>query len=501
MLLGLDLGTTNVKAVVTDRQGCVVGRGSAPVAMSHPSAGAAEQNIEEIWAATVQAVREAVAPLEPAAVEALGVSSQGGALQLLGRDGQALGPVVSWLDQRGVPDDEAFTARLGREWFRDRIGHGGSGYAIGQLLRLRREQPAWLEAPNRVGFVGDVIVERLCGVPAHDATSAGLTLLLNPRRGGYDPELLVHLGLREERLPRLVSPRTAAGGLAGSVAEVIGLRSGLPVSPAIHDQYAAALGTRATSPGAVMVGAGTAWVLLATTAELPKLVVDNAFVCTHVVAGLHGEIVSLVNGGSALTWALKLMGRGAAGAEEIEGLIEAAPPGCDGLGFWPFMTPYGAAGLAPGTRGRLSGVQLSHTPAHLARAVVEGLVFELERHRRLLTAAGLPVTRLVLGGRVAASRTTPQIMADVCGAPIDCVAGGEGSVLGAAILARGLVEPERSLDDLSREMVPPARRIEPGACGAFYRERYAAYAAALPYESTTASLSLGLPGRGPGVLG
>jgi sugar (pentulose or hexulose) kinase len=479
-ILGLDLGTTNVKAVVTDRQGTVLGRGSVPISMSHPGAGGAEQDIEEIWSATQQALSRALAPVDRADVQALGISAQGGALQLLDANHRPLGPVISWLDQRGLLDDSALTDELGHDWFRTRIGHGCCGLALGQLLRLQRERPDWRRAPNRVGFVGDVIVQRLCGTATHDATSAGLTLLLNPRLGCYDPDLLARLGLRGEQLPALLSPRQAAGGLAGEVARALGLRPGLPVSPAIHDQYAAALGTQATSPGDVMVGAGTAWVLLATTAAPPPLVFDHAFVCTHVVTGLHGEILSLVNGGSALSWALKLMGCETAGGEVIETLLAAAPPGCDGLVFWPFMTPFGASGLEPGTRGRLSGLQLAHTPAHVARSVVEGLAFELERHRRLLLAAGLPVTRLVLGGRVAVSPTTPRILADVTGVPIDCVTGAEGSVLGAAVIGRGLIEPDRSLADLSRDMVPSPERIQPGEHARFYQERFAHYASTLP---------------------
>jgi xylulokinase len=480
LFLGLDLGTSNVKAILIDHQGTVLGRGTAPVAMTHPGTGGAEQDIEEIWSATRHVLCEALGRAKGTDVAALGVSAQGGALQILAADHRPLGPIISWLDQRGLAQDEALTIELGRPWFRERIGHGGSGLAIGQLLRLQHEMPAWLGTGNRVGFVGDVIVQRLCGVAAHDATSAGLTLLLNPQRGGYDPELLARLGLDEARLPALISPRQAAGGLSGAVADHLGLPRGLPVSPAIHDQYAAALGTRATRPGTVMVGAGTAWVLLATTAQRPPLVLDHAFVCTHVVAGRHGEIVSLVNGGSALAWALRLMGRSAAGAEEIEALLEGAPPGCDGLEFWPFLTPFGASGLEPGTRGRLAGLQLVHRPAHVARAVVEGLVFELARHGRLLVAAGLPVTRLVLGGRVAASKITPQIMADVTGLPIECVPGGEGSALGAAVVARGLVEPDRSLADLSDAMVPEPARREPGAEAGFYQDRLTAYLAGLP---------------------
>ena len=356
--LGLDLGTTNVKAIAADQGGVVRGEASRPVALTAVGDGGVEQSIEEIWTATLEAIRRALRGVDAADVEAIGVSSQGGALQLLDGAGGPVGRVFSWLDQRGRHDDDALTAELGRPWFRCRVGHGRSGYAVGQILRLRREAPDSLAPPHRLGFVGDVIVGRLCGRAAHDATSAGLTLLLDPVRGDYEPDLLQRLGISRGQLPDLIPPRQPAGRLRIEIASATGMRPDIPVSAAVHDQYAAALGTGAVQPGVVMVGAGTAWVLLAVSPHLPALVTDDAFVCTHVVDGLFGEILSLVNGGSVVSWALRLIGREHAGPEQIEDILASAPPGCDGLSCWPFVTPFGASGLEPGTRGRLAGIQL-----------------------------------------------------------------------------------------------------------------------------------------------
>jgi len=107
------------------------------------------------------------------------------------------------------------------------------------------------------------------------------------------------------------------------MAQLTGLRPGIPVSAAIHDQYASALGTGAVRAGTVMVGTGTAWVLLAVNDRLAAPVIDEAFVCHHVVDGLCGQILSLVNGGSALTWALNLMGLAEIDGAAIEALLES----------------------------------------------------------------------------------------------------------------------------------------------------------------------------------
>ena len=485
LLLGLDLGTTNIKALVTDRVGRPLAQASAPVQLHCVGDGGVEQNIGEIEQATITALQGVARKVDAVGIEAIGVSSQGGALQVLDRDGHPVGQVVSWLDQRGRPFDAAFTAELGRDWFLRRISRGCSGLGIGQLLRLRHESPDLLRAPNRVGYVGDIIVSRLCGRAAQDATSCSLAVLYNPEIRDYDPELLRRLGIEPSQLPDLISPRVAAGGLRREIAQATGLRPGIPVSTAIHDQYASALGTGAVQAATVMVGTGTAWVLLAVNDRLAAPVIDEGFVCNHVVEGLFGQILSLVNGGSSFSWALKVLDLAEKSGEEIEALLASSPPGSAGLCFWPFLVSAGVSGLGPETKGRLSGLQLSHGPADVLRAVVEGLAFELNRYLDFLRKSGWPVERLVLGGGAASSRATTQILADVTGLPLACLPTGEASLLGAAMLARGLLEPTVSLAALSEQMLPPARRVEPGPNSTFYRHRFQHYANSLPLQRTS----------------
>jgi sugar (pentulose or hexulose) kinase len=478
MLLGLDLGTTNVKALIADRNGSPLGQGSCPVRLIPSGNGGVEQDIEEIWRATIMALKMAVEAAGHPDVEAIGVSTQGGAMQVLDRSGAPVGPVISWLDQRGRPFDDEFTAKLGREWFLEHIAHGRSYICVGQILRLQKEQPSIMGPQARIGFVGDIIVSRLCGQPAHDGTSAGLTLLYNPVLRAYDPDLLKRLELEARQLSPLLPPTQKAGGLLAEVAAATGLRVGTPVSPAIHDQYASALGTGAARSGVLMAGTGTAWVLLAVTDVLPKPVNDDSLLCHHAIDGLWGQILSMVNGGSAVTWALKLTGLSQNGG--IDGHLESAAPGSDGVVFWPFLTPFGATGLARGTRGRLTGLQLHHGGTQILRAVVEGLACELKRHLDFLTSAGQAFYSIVLGGGAAKSQVTPQIISDFTGLPLRCFAGTEASLSGAVVLARSLLEPGASLRDLAEAMLPPAKSIEPGPNASYYQEHYRQYAGSLP---------------------
>ena len=160
-----------------------------------------------------------------------------------------------------------------------------------------------------------------------------------------------------------------AGGLQPEVARDTGLRAGIPVSAAIHDQYASALGSGAVRAGTVMVGTGTAWVLLAVNDRLAPPVIDEAFVCHHFVEGLCGQILSLVNGGSALTWALNLTGLGGQGARRDRNLAGVHAAGQRGTQL--LAVPGLGGRVGAGCRARRDGCRgcSSHTalPTSCAR--------------------------------------------------------------------------------------------------------------------------------------
>ena len=460
LFLGVDLGTTNVKAQIVEADGRIVSYGSAPAKIDYSADGAAEQDIEDIWGATVTAITRAAVGGQGARLRAIGLSSQGGAIQVLDAAERPVGRVIGWQDSRGVPWDLPLTERLGREWFTRHIGFAQSGSVIGQVLRLRAQ--GGLPDDFRLGWVGDVVAGRLCGRRAHDATSLSEACLLNPSEGTEDAEVLAILGVRRDRLPALLDAGQPAGGLLPAVARSTGLPSGIPVGPAVHDQYAAAIGCGAVRPGDTMLGAGTTWVLLAVTDRIEAPVGGVALVGRHPVPGLFGQMLSMVNGGCCVAWAARTLNLGDLSVADIDALMEPVPPGSAGVRFLPLLSENGGGGLPPGTAGRLEGLRLGHSSAHIVRALVEGLACELGRYLAMMAKGGVRVERLIMCGKAAASRVTPRIIADTTGLPVDCATLPETSSLGAAILARKLVEPARGLAELADVMKPPMQRVEPG---------------------------------------
>jgi xylulokinase len=327
---------------------------------------------------------------------------------------------------------------------------------------LQQQSPELLAAITGIGYVGDVVVGRLCGRRAHDATSLSIAMLYNPSLGCADPTMLNRLLIRENQLPDLLPATTPAGDLRENAAQQMGLRPGIPVSAAIHDQYAASLGAGSVEEGDVCLGTGTAWVLVANTLQPARPVTRGAFACCHPVPGLFGQMLSMNNGGSAIEWVADMLGLKQLSLRQIDDMAQSVSATSDGLRFWPLLSASARDNPFADPGGRLSGVTLAHKPAHMVRAVVEGLACELSRNLGYLTAAGLPVRRLILCGSAATSRVTPQIIADVTGRPVVCASQKAVSSLGAAVVAQALIQPDADLADIARQRASINHTVQPG---------------------------------------
>ena len=454
MYLGIDLGTTNVKAIVMDPEGKVLGTGASPVKVNYIGPDGVEQDIENIWNSLLAAIHAVGAQCDLKTVRAVGVSSQGAAIQLSDTDGTPVGPVISWMDKRGDALGQRLEFDLGTQWFMERVGHGRC--CFGSKLRLIDEG---LLVPGRaISYVGDMVVSRLCGRRAHDASSLSICGIYNPALRKADPDCLRLMHLNESTLPELVSPLEPAGALLSAIARDTGLKSGIPVSIAVHDQYAASLGAGAVMPGDTLFGGGTAWVLLVTVDALAPPVAPSAWVCNHLIPDRWGQLASLVIGGSVFELARKVTGTLDRSLSEIEAWMDTVPSGCDGL----------RVSLGPGKMdcsefgfdgADIAGLHFNHSSAHLLRAVIEGLTRSLAHNAQLFADAGAPIARIHATGGAARSRVTAGTIATTLQVPVECIEG-EISARGAAMLACALAEGY-SLLDIANHMMAPRCAIVP----------------------------------------
>ena len=487
MYLGMNFGTASANVVLVGPDGAVVAGATAAVQPAGPGTGGRfEQNLEEYYAGALAAIRQVGTQADLSKIQAIGVAAQGGAMQMLDFRHKPMGALVSPRDERGR---ELFQ-RLRRLWGLQELagltGLDRTNTPLGQLLHLHAHRPLVLGPPNGVGFLGDVIVGRLCGRRAHDATSLSATGLYNPRRRKVEPRLLEELELGRDRLPALLGPRDPAGKVRKDVSRHTLLPAGVPVSPAVDIRYAAALAARVTAAGEALLLAGGAWTLLAVAGRLAEPL-PNGAVCQHLVDGLVGHLVGLELAHSAVGWALDQLNLRAGSPEEIAAMVAAAGAGSAGLRF-QLRRSDTQEDLPPGAPGRLVNATGDHKTGHGLRAIIEALAMELACRLRELAERGVKVSRLTVVGRSPASLAVPQIVADVTGLPVAWGLEGDPAATGAAILARGLLERRKSLADLAHQMTGEPKVINPGPDAGDYPrlvEEYAAAKAAEPGQGTT----------------
>ncbi|GAB4204298.1 MAG: xylulokinase [Roseiflexaceae bacterium] len=470
LLLGIDVGTTNCKALLFDRAGQPRGAGSVPTPLHRPGPGLAEHDAEELWQAVVAAVRQALAVAGGGRVRGVGVASMAEAGVLLDRAGQPLHPIIAWFDSRTLPQ---------QRWWLEQIGAPATYALTGltprpihgamKLLWLRDHAPAAYAAAARWLNIADYIAFRLCGAQATDASLAGRTLLFDLAARRWSSELIARAGLRGELLPELAQAGTALGGITAAAAAETGLPAGVAVTVAGHDHICGAFAAGVAAPGDCLDSMGTAESLLLAL-DRPRLDPALAGVCScaaHVARGRFCAQRGIPASGAAVEWAARLFAWPQAELPPRAAMLAAAaeaPPGSHGVLFLP--------GLAPGDRGAWLGLTDAAGPAALARAVYEGLACEWRRMlERIEDATGLRATQVRVIGGGARAELWVQIKADVLGRPLHVLALSESVALGAALLGGLAARLYANEAEALAAVAPSARTVAPDPQRAAFYDR------------------------------
>ncbi len=427
--LGIDLGTSNIKTLLMDGACRVIESGETSVIRSEQSDGAVEQDISQIYSALCDAIKQIVTKYSPEKIVSIGISSQGGAILPLSDNITPAGKVISWLDTRGEKYNNRLTEKLGSEFFALHTGYFEAIMFPGQFLRLKTEQPEFFAGIKQWGFVGDVIVGMLTGRRVHDFTSLSISGLLNPYEKRADTDLLNELGVDEEQLPTLQNAFSVAGSINKKTAAETGLADGTPVSPAVHDQYAAAIAANVMQNGDVMLATGTAWVLVAVTDKMQNPITPKAFSCPHPVDGLYGQMVPLGTGGSIIEWAMKTIGHENVTTSAVDEFLKKA----DQENKFK-IDPILETGV--GT----TEIPMNDKPKNLIYTVVLGLANQTLNQLNLMKHAGMEVKRLILTGPASQSEIIPSIITKITGLKVDCFTESAASAYGAALIAKKINE-------------------------------------------------------------
>ena len=460
MIVGIDLGTQSVKAVVCDEKLDVKGAASAPYPLELPRPGWAEQDPRE-WERALNVAIEgallaAAIPFPETRITAIGIAGQLDGCIPVDFTGAPLGPALIWMDRRATDllpaiDPDAFAQTTGQvldashlaakaRWFDRRFARRGLHPAA------RFHQPV------------SYLVERLTGRAFLDAAHASTTMLWDLRAGAWSQPLLDAFEIDRARLPEVGEPDAPAGTLTDRGATITGLGRGTLVAVGTGDDFATPLGAGIVSPGTVACVLGTAEVV---GALHPTAVIDRAprLVETHAypTGGFFVENPGWSAGG-ALAWLGALVGLD---APSLDRLAAAAPIGADGLTFLPALSGAMAPEWNAGARGAFYGLTGAHGVGHLARAVLESCAFAARDVIDRLASLGVATDRVLLTGGGASSSLWPRIRADVTGRPHAIAARTDTCAIGAAMLAAVASGAQPDLDAAARLAPPPVAVVEP----------------------------------------
>ena len=434
-LLGIDVGTTGTKTILFTEDGEAVAHAYRGYELSHPHVGESEQDADDWWRAICETVREVCEGRGVSdKVAAISLSTQGGTLVPTDREGKPLRPAIVWNDARCAEEKEKFLAEVGDA----AIMYEKTGWKLGRALltleirHLKDHEPDVFAAADYFLSVPDYVSLKMTGIPAVDPSNAGINQLIDIREMRYDERLLRFAGVEEERLARLLPSGTAVGHLTDTAARELGLSTETVFVTGAHDQYAVAFGAGALSDGDILIGSGTCWVVTAIGKEFDFA--SNLAQSVAAVPGLCGSLMSLSSGGVCLEWLRKNVATADGTLIDFKTLdresaaVKAAE---EGLFFYPFAGRYANGRF---TKASFVGLDLSHGRFHMARAVMEGVVFQilwfLEKFKTKPREEGI-----TLAGGASKSPVWAQMVADISGLPVRTPVIADLACVGAALMA------------------------------------------------------------------
>jgi len=475
-VIGVDGGTESIRAFVFDLEGRPLASVATPYSTDFPNPSWAEQNPEDWWHCMGQSVKGAVAKagITPADILSICVDTTCCSVVALDAAGNPLRPCMIWMDVRAAKEADEVAATGDPNL---RVNGGGAGpvsaeWMIPKALWMKRHQPEVFARAAKVGEYQDFINLRLTGRWVGSLGNAAIRWHYQTQHGGVPRSLLAAVGLSdlEGKWPDpIVAPGTPIGPLTREAAEHLGLHPGTPVIQGGADAFIGVIGLGVTRPGEMALITGSSHLHIGVA---DKVVHKAGVWGTYMDAVCPGR-PSIEGGqtstGSVIAW----FKRHIAEHTSFEALNEGAaaiPPGSEGLlvldHFQGNRTPYTDAL----SRGAITGLTLKHTPAHVFRAIIEGICLGT----RLITDSfgeAFTPKRIVLAGGAANSPLWLQIHADTIGAPIELTEVADAPALGCAILAAHGAGRYKTIEEGAAAMVRPKAVIAPNASNTRFYEQ------------------------------
>jgi xylulokinase len=439
--LGLDVGTSGVKALLVAPSGDVVASATSPLRLSTPQPGWAEQDPDDWWRASIAAIREVRTHVPGRAITGVGISGQMHSSVFLDREGSVIRPALLWSDGRTTAECREIERLVGgEERLRDLACNPAlEGFTLPKVLWLRNHEPSAFARLATVLLAKDYVRYRLTGELATEPSDASATLMYDTAHLRWSTEILAAVGLESSLLPTVGGSSEILGRVSAEGARSSGLAVGTPVVGGGADNACGAAGVGVVAPGEAVASWGTSGTVLAPLAEPrvdPQL---RAHTFCHVVPNTWYLMGVVLSAGGAFAWYRDQLARDVLGKADVNMLLDTEAAsiarGAEGVTFLPYLQGERTPHRNAAARAAFLGLSLAHTRAHLTRAVLEGIAFALRDSLTILESLGLSPKELLLTGGGAKSALVRGLQAEVFGLPVTTVNREEGPAYGAALLA------------------------------------------------------------------
>ena len=448
-LLGVDIGTTNVKAALFDTHGnriCVVNEGYPTY---RPFPGWVEQDPNHWWSATVRTISRLVSTVrvEPERIRAIGLSGHVRSAAILDRDFHPIRNGIVWSDTRTEAECRWLNEKMGHEFINITGNKAATTFSLPQIIWLRNNHPHQYEKISHICTPKEFVIHKLTGVFAGDVSDQSGSLLMDVKKRNWSEQLLSKLELPREWFPPLYESQEVIGEIGAYASKHTGLQEGTPVVAGGGDNSCAAIGSGIHRQGIALIIIGTAGIVLSQLDEPKGDSEARLDLFCNSIPNKWYLIGLIQSAGFSLQWlANRLLEERNADLKPnyqlsssewlstVERRLASIPPGSEGLVFLPYLQGQGSPNRDPKATGVFYGISGAHKNEHLIKATMEGVGFCIRQCMDVLRQR-TEINEIRCAGKGVTNKTWLQIVSDILGQPIWTVATDEETSLGAAILA------------------------------------------------------------------